>query len=240
MDNYVIAFIDLLGSKSKIMNDNDHVFFNQIRHLYTNVASKFDGFDGGHIKMRIYSDNILFARRISDDEENKILNLHQMTCIVAMFQLLSTLNRCMVKGGIVFGEFYIDDIMVWGKGLVDAYSLESDKGHVFPTILLGGDAEKIALKSQERFQMVCATDSGKLFVDYLQFKDNAISEDVSVLALHRNAISEMFSCVKSDRLHCKKTSDSILAKLNWLQDYHNKTCKNQKCDDYIVEESLLC
>jgi len=113
MDNYVIAYIDLLGSKSKILGANRADFLQIIQNLYKNIMSMFNNFDDGEVKVRIFSDNIIFARKISEESENQILNLIQMTCISAAFQLMSILmSQSMVKGGVVFGEFYIDDTMV--------------------------------------------------------------------------------------------------------------------------------
>jgi len=63
MDEYVIAFIDLLGSKSKIMGENSMAFFHQVQKLYLNTMSMFSGFDDGHIKIKIFSDNIIFAKK---------------------------------------------------------------------------------------------------------------------------------------------------------------------------------
>jgi len=146
----------------------------------------------------------------------------------------------MVKGGITFGEFYIDHIMVWGKGLVETYCLESDRGHIFPTICLGGGAKSIVQDNRSRFQMVSNTEVGELFVDYLKFKDKS-SEEASVLKLHQNVIVEMFDSIKNDRQCGKKISESILTKLNWLHEYHNRTCREQKRDDCaILSEILLC
>ena len=186
MDKYVIAFIDLLGSRKKILNDNNGSYFNQVRGLYNDIILMLNEMDAPNIKSKIFSDNIVFARKITNSNEVKIANLHQMISIAAMFQLYSIIKgNCMVKGGIVFGEFYIDDIMVWSKGLVEAYELESHIEHTSPTIHIDGEAKELILNNREKFPVVSGDD--RIFVDYLQMTELDV-EDMTVLELHRFAV----------------------------------------------------
>ena len=214
---HVVAYIDFLGSRKKIMKD-DGTYLNQMLSLYENISKIFAPFIED-IKLRIFSDNIVFARKITDNEENRISNLNNMTSIAAAIQFFAILHSgSLVKGGITFGEFYADNLIVWGKGLVEAYELESDKNHVMPTIVLGGEAKVIAENNLQRLQMVCKETSGDLIIDYMQFK----GVDEIMMNMHRQAINGIASDIFTSGLQEGSISDSLMLKLKWLNDYHNQ------------------
>lgn len=47
----------------------------------------------------------------------------------------------LVRGGITIGDFYIDDMFVWGAALVKAYELE-EKIAVYPRVILDEKNQK--------------------------------------------------------------------------------------------------
>ena len=237
MDKYVVAFIDLLGSRKKIETDKDGAYFKTICKLYNLVLSLIPSIDDQEIKSKIFSDNVVFARKITDDNENKIANLHQMTSLVAAFQLMAIIQaNTLLKGGITFGEFYIDENMVWGKGLIEAYDLESDKSHILPTIVLGGEARSVALSNPERLIAVSELADGELFVDYMQLNDKN-SKNNALLGFHRFAVLKIFNDIKINaEISGKPMNNSIQAKMSFIGGYHNHWCEKMALTSLCIDE----
>ena len=234
MDSYVVAYLDLLGSEKKIENDKDYLFFNAVKHLYHDVLSLLDDVDAPHVRVKVFSDNIVFARKVTDNLENKIVNLHQMTCIAAMFQLYA-LVKCnfMLKGGISLGEFYVDDTMIWGKGLVEAFKLESDKKHFHPTIHIGGYAKDIILTNRNRFPVVSG--DNEMFIDYLQMTEVSSDENVA-LELHRYAVLSIFKTLYAELSNDSDSlSDSLKRKMDFLGSYHNRKCREKNAEHLLID-----
>lgn len=53
------------------------------------------------------------------------------------------LNGILVRGAISIGDFYIDDLMVWGDAIVKTYILES-KNAIYPRIILDKNVKESA------------------------------------------------------------------------------------------------
>ena len=138
---HVVAFVDLLGCSNSIRN-NSIEMLNQIRDLY--IAA----YDMCHqrpmaencskLKIRIFSDNILFAYetgRQSGSTEDAFGPICILTQYLGIFQTLALQRKLLLRGGLTIGDLYMDDVLVWGKGLLRAYELES-KVAIYPRIIV--------------------------------------------------------------------------------------------------------
>ena len=98
--NYIIAYLDILGATSKIYNDND---FNFLNHLNMFMEDAIEESGGGifHKKEKI------FLKIFSDNIFNIVTNIYN--------EILS--YGYLMRGAIVEGEFFHNDIIVYGKGL---------------------------------------------------------------------------------------------------------------------------
>lgn len=121
-EEYYVAFLDLLGCRSIIEKDTQDENLNNIYKIYKSWL----GILGNHgsfksIQVKIFSDNIVLAIKCKNSNAIELL-LEAVSCLVQHFL------ECgyKVRGGITKGKLYIDDILVWGKALVDAYELEND------------------------------------------------------------------------------------------------------------------
>ena len=84
----------------------------------------------------------------------------------------------LVRGGIAIGDFFVDDIMLWGNALLDAYYIESNVS-IYPRIVVHPETVgKLHLAINEKKQKWIKQDNdGLFFVDYMQetaFKDTYI------------------------------------------------------------------
>ena len=69
------------------------------------------------IQFKIFSDNIVIAKRLSNDYEKRIMDIKCVLNCVYHFACSSVWDCVVwfVRGGITIGELFIDDTMVWGR-----------------------------------------------------------------------------------------------------------------------------
>ncbi|MDV0441575.1 hypothetical protein [Methanorbis furvi] len=145
MDKYVVAYLDLLGSTSKIISEKSDNYLNDIRKIYENTYTLFkkefpeslanhspsgdfapsDYFMSEGVQIKIFSDNILFALRISDRKYDAIKATMQLIVFISMYQSYLLLEgKWLLRGGLTAGRLHIDETFVWGPALVRAHILE--------------------------------------------------------------------------------------------------------------------
>src|SRR5699024_560541 len=121
--NHIIAYLDILGAKDIICNDNNFDFLN---HLNMFMEDAIEESGGGvfpreeKIYIKIFSDNILLAIELKENDEqreNKIAIL--FNTVANIYNEILRYGHLM-RGAIVEGEFFHNDIIVYGKGLVEA------------------------------------------------------------------------------------------------------------------------
>lgn len=232
-EDYYIATIDLLGMKKIINQDNDDSNLNRIRNIYTSWKKMIDNHFFPYLTIKFYSDNVAIAIK-ADASPRAADYLLEYTSYMAEHML-----RCGYKprGGVCKGKFYIDDVFVWGKGLVDAYNLES-KVAKYPRIIVD---EKVVSEASEHLKsiLIQKDEDGLYYLNYLRSFGRAKTDwvrDISgELDLINNEIGKLNQDLES--LEVKKTGDSsqvtIMEKLLWLRRYVENNLeywKSQLCD----------
>ncbi len=170
-DDYIVAFIDVLGAKHMIKQDINgslnviHEVYEKSLELYKKVLAQRMQLD-----ITIFSDNIVVAKRIYD--KKKIASFFRAVQIMAAVIQGNFLFRgILTRGGIAYGKFFMDDIMIWGDALVKAYSLEESVA-IYPRIVI--DPELIGQlhifpDGPEKSPYWLKQDfDGILYLDYLQ------------------------------------------------------------------------
>ena len=172
--NCIVAFIDLLGTSEAIKNDENDINLNTMNYI---LQSAKDMCACSHltkatVEVKAFSDNIVFATEIPNDSDNMehMARVHNILEICAYFQIAAFKMGIATRGGITIGDFFCNDIFVWGKGLLRAYTLES-KIAIFPRIAI--DATVVPLisdcnKSGNKHHIKTDVD-GVVFLDYLSF-----------------------------------------------------------------------
>lgn len=211
--NYVVAFIDVLGSCKKILNSEEESL-NTVHSSYEEavkyMGSIFDKkmLERNRPRVRIFSDNIIvFAPVINDDINIAFMDVLILT---SMIQTEFLSKGYLVRGGIAYGAFFADDIMVWGKALISAYNIEN-KIAVFPRIVLDSSLEKnLEIK---KYDNLLKKDTDECwFVDYLS----------SGFGLDNNTLFGIInsSCQTIDIMIREENDNvSVLQKLNWHKNY---------------------
>ena len=97
---HCVAYLDMLGTKGKICEDNDSKFLNYLNMIYYDAINQADWLSADKkekVFVKIFSDNILLAIETEDDatrEENitTILNLVANICKYLPFRLTLQTN----------------------------------------------------------------------------------------------------------------------------------------------------
>ena len=138
-----IAFLDLLGFKKLIIEENiDFLLqiFEKIKYSYAIAHQNLCNNEVLYRKIntKIISDSICLYIDASDTF-NLILLI--FTCTNIQWELLNLKVPIFVRGGIVKGDIYAEDDIIFGEGIINSYLLEEYNAK-YPRIIMTSDILK--------------------------------------------------------------------------------------------------
>ena len=221
-DEYVIVYIDFLGMKEKMNIQSGFDSLQIIKYLLYNTEyvakciSQINKIQDFIIK--IFSDNIVIAQKVNPqivgDQINSIVNLVWSLQFWALVQFGYTM-----RGGITVGELYIDERVVWGKGLIEAYQLENDLA-VYPRIIVSRRLVNLFDDNRENtlnlYALIKKDFDGLFFVDFLRALPNI------------NAIPQIAESLLEKTQEYKEAPERVRQKINWIVRYFNEYCSAYK------------
>jgi hypothetical protein len=236
----VLAFIDILGYQQLIAEtqakDNQQVV---LERLHRALSDGRKGLEDAHeslqeIKkivekdiyvLKAFTDNIVIAWPIRDDAE---IELGSALSKLIDFQFLMTIEGFFIRGAIAIGQAYVDDVVVFGDALIEAYSGESKLARD-PRIVLTDLSTAVTKKhlsyygsghfSPQARYLLCDSD-GQWFVNYLECVLNAEDEagaDCEAFIRHKKAVETKLAEFRTD--------PPIFSKYAWVANYHNYFCE---------------
>lgn len=230
---YLIAYIDVLGAKEAIIN-NDRDFF---KHLYSTLfianalSSQYDprGF-WNKAKVKMFSDNLLVAIKINDRNPEIIeQEFAQLTFFIRSYTIPLVQKGYMIRGAITLGDLYVDDIIAWGNSLVEAVFLE-EKVAIYPRVIV---AHKIIeclkeidlTKAEKTFETVfkiLKDDDGYYYVN--MFDPSSGKQSKEMIEDLQEKFKKKLDMCDEDRIKqkinwyinsMKKSYKSVQEELNW-------------------------
>lgn len=169
-EQYVVAYLDILGITSRIkQRDDDVLSMNKLHNLYVfsmelvrelNIAGSED------IKFKIFSDNIMIAKKTT--EKTLRDDIYCILACVGHFQELAAGDSVgwLLRGGITIGSLFMDEIMVWGKALLRSYELEN-RIAIYPRVIIDDNIiENISPEDPSR-DFIRYDNDGMAFLNYL-------------------------------------------------------------------------
>lgn len=217
---HIIAYLDMLGTTAKITQDDNYLDLYRLYTIYNSAIQQRENevlrkSRYGKIVTKIFSDNIIMAIPLNSD--NEIEDIVDLISFTAFFQNYASIANCwQLRGGITIGELFIDNTMVWGKGLVRAYFLE-DKMAIFPRIIF--DQNVIRIIGEGNKFTRCDAD-GWFFLDYLnfmQFKDQHGNDNFA------ENVRKSFACqLKEIKNQDGTYQERPYQKLQWYKNYLNQ------------------
>jgi len=212
---YIVAYLDLLGVADRIGRDEERqmIAMNKLHNLYTftmGLVSRIaiEGYQD--IQFKIFSDNIIIAKKLSEQSARRLLDIKCLLNCVSHFQCLSVGDGVgwLVRGGITIGKLFLDETMVWGKALIKSYNLESCIA-IYPRIIIDSEMLPEIFVNKELSEYVLQDFDNIYFLNYLCIQHFGGQ-------LLRNGFKMMKNELDG------KLSESIYQKLCWHMNYVNK------------------
>lgn len=230
---YIIAYIDILGGSDLIKKEQGDETFNKIYQIFDHIKSEACWYNLCEPKrcVKFFSDNFIIAQQFDGSE----LILKDFLKLIALIQFQFLVSGLCIRGGIDIGQFYIDETFVWGQVLLSAYELEFKEAR-FPRILLSQIvASKIKMMSDlSNFRLwnkkIISIDfDGKEFVDYFDFEHDDGGRFPSLLQQIKDNIIDNLS---------NATNESTREKVKWLIEKYNEECFRTRRMDFMIDISL--
>ncbi|MEQ8407304.1 MAG: hypothetical protein RKH07_03420 [Gammaproteobacteria bacterium] len=229
-----VCFADILGysclSKKAISSGHGEAFLVNIREAltqaYTEVRERAKSWNESHqfFSVKVFTDNIVVGypiRNFADGFGESELG-HLFT-IFSEYQMNLAIKGFLVRGGIAFGQHYMDQDIVFGDALIDAVKQDVSGGA--PRMSLSPSAVE-ALQHHLRFYSepehspqsyhLLQDADGSVFINYLNnafvaFPDGPIFYEI--FEKHKDVLESGLSTYKSN--------PDVKAKFDWVARYHN-------------------
>lgn len=226
---YVVAYLDILGVTSRMQQkiENQIEPLNKLYNLYTHIIELADGEKGikkyADIKFRIFSDNIIIAKKLSSQKQKRINDIEDLLNCVSNFMCSAVGDSVgwLLRGGITIGDFYINDTIVWGPALLRAYELE-DKIANYPRVLIDTNIVSELNYPRNPLDSIALDFDGIHYLNYM-----------SIWHFAGEFVRNGFEIMKDEARKPDGTySDKIYQKLFWHMEYINRELdkKNERQD----------
>lgn len=234
----VVAFIDILGYKGQVKKafeeKKGEALLRKLRkafdETYDHIKDEADKILPQLASKKLswivkgFTDNIVIGYPIKDDAEPE---MGTMFSILSYFQLMMIIQGFFIRGGIDVGELYMDDEIIFGNGLLEAYEVEQNLASD-PRIVLS----KIALKytkihisyyarpeAAPQIELLLKDRDGQVFINYLspilEFVNEGFVAEEELLK-HKEVVEL--------RLKEYVSEPAIWSKYFWVANYHNWFC----------------
>lgn len=220
--DYLIVYIDILGTKERLAEKDVSDVFENVYYpflLAGKVAPVLKGFGLENTQIKIFSDNILFAYPVNNrnDKDEVLAVYNQLGRFLKIFLSMFVKNGILFRGAITIDKLLINELMVWGRGLLTVIELE-EKIAIYPRILLSDDLLKIfdqfgfsGVKYEEEFSCLQDSDS---FVYFDLFDYSSIGETEILLYDAKLKINRLIKKELNE-----KNRPKILQKYYWFRNY---------------------
>lgn len=232
---HIVAFLDFLGTSEKMRNPakNDK-FLQAINAVYAQakyILEKTEENRNNKLKIKIFSDNIVIAQAIENPEDPK--NVFSTYLDVEQFSLMlysaAMLTGNLMRGAISTGLLYIDDTLVYGEALLNAYDGESKIAN-YPRIVID---KSIFVKAKmddmwktfnppDKENMILRDMDGELYLNPFW--------GIPKVSEHNRKREEQFlahvakTIIKEYKELFHKSKKSVFPKYHWLANQFNEYC----------------
>ena len=226
-----LAYFDILGYKSffESKDFDASTFFDTINSALEdvkkgiNIESSLNHID---IKYRVYSDNFLFYIEDNDNEQQALIALSRLVSLIQK-RLLEKYSL-LIRGGITKGDFRFNKELIFGKGLIDVYTLESTKA-IYPRVIFSNDTfVKDTLEYLKNEGFIEKDEDGYYYVQFLYQTGTEVSYEI----LARNITKLVnINCRYKNLTDTKKIAEKekLITKYLWLVTRFNSYATNTTC-----------
>ncbi len=201
--NHIIAYLDILGATDLICKDNDFSFFNHLNMFMKDAIEESGSGIFPHkeeIYIKIFSDNILLAIELKENDDRIDSKIAALFNTVANIYNEILRYGYLMRGAIIEGEFFHNDIIVYGKGLVEAVKLEKEAN--VPRILV-----KVKVAESYSYCYLMQDEDDEFFLNIFHLCESF--DDVTF----KINLLEMLKKYKND--------EKVKTKIMWMINYFN-------------------
>jgi len=234
-EEYMVAFIDILGSSKMIENDSigslnlvHQVFENALNHYKQGLMfirhPVFEDNYSEKVDIRIFSDNIVLYTKIGRSIRDCFIHF---VFLAGFMQSLFLKKGLLVRGGVSKGDFYADDIMIWGNALVNAHKIE-DSIAIYPRIVIQPSIiYSVGEEFAHAFECLSIDEDGCYYVDYL---GESIFPDLSTAVANARKNCELQ--LQNAGYNTDKENLKIVQKLLWQRSYIDRCEKKMNSPNF--------
>lgn len=216
--NYIIAYIDLLGTKEKINQGKGLNVFKNIYNAFLlagNIMPQMKTLNYSEMKAKVFSDNIILAYPVTDPlNQNDVLSSYKvMISYLGFFLYILLKNDVLFRGAITINKLMINDLIVWGEGLSEVVYLEENVA-IYPRIVLSDRLTRFFkdYSFDEHLycgELMCAIDFDDCYYyDFIDYEDFEAAD--LLLEISFKNIREKIN---------KETTPKVLQKYKWFKNY---------------------
>lgn len=171
--------------------------------------------------LRAFTDNVFMGYPLQTSATSSVGSvLRRALSKASAFQLDMAINGFFIRGAVALNEAFIDEIVVTGPALMEAYSAEQVDAD-YPRVILTSTAYDEVTRygtSHPKPQDNQLSDYLRLDVDGRQFVNYLTAGllDANLVARHRDAVIAKLKEFQAD--------SKILKKYQWVAQYHNNFC----------------
>ncbi len=223
LNDYYICYFDILGCKNFFEKPEGHEqFLCNMLLIISSIDSIIRRANKNiQVQYRTYSDNFLlyFEKKNADEYES----LKFLFSIMRKIQLKLLIDhKIIVRGGITVGEFYANDEIVFGQGLIRAVDLE-DKIAKTPRIVIDNNCFQESISKFVENRCLLQDSDGLYFVNYFNSKDALVLARGCCVSLI-NSNCRYQNNIKDEAKIAQK--ERIITKYLWLLIKFNEACKD--------------
>ena len=232
-EEYAVAFVDFLGTVDLISRDTDGkllVEFRAVCSIALNACKELLKEEDVCIKM--FSDNVVLCKKVdsslSNQDRAKALALMNVATATALLQYFA-LDKMglLIRGGITIGELYIDELMVWGKALIDAYKVESTLA-IYPRVVFDPSIIDTAVgQAVTHRDWIVKDEDGLFYLNYIKMIWETKDKD------YRDEAYRQFWINNRRQIDFNKKNHRIIAKRYWHESYLNRISLHFMVSDVI-------
>lgn len=239
LQQHVIVYMDILGYTETIRNaERNGRSQSQLEELYTplkharewlefvnHIRRRSDDGSRPRFYLKSFSDNIVMGWPIEHSAPNGAGEcLRHALKKVGSFQLDMATRGFFVRGTIAVGDIFIDDMVVYGPGLLDAIHAEEELA-ITPRIILRDSAIEVAERYRVSYwrdeksplsSYIWTDQDGQRFVNYLDAACPDSTIDHQMMVRHQTTVAKKLIALRSKLKEWQK--------IHWVARYHNLFC----------------
>ncbi len=222
------VMLDILGYSASISQCSSQAEVDRfLQNIYQVINDAYESFlSSTSWEMKVFSDNIILGAPISEPELAPGEELFsEYLFSLQDYQCKMVFGGKFVRGAWTLGDLFIDDILILGTSLIEAYHLESQKA-IYPRIILSTRMKSILLKHLKWYSSISVSpqnsdlivdEDGYIFINYLLATEQDGIIDPRFIKKHKEIIES--------NLLVSKSNSKVFSKYLWCADYHNYYCK---------------